>query len=145
MADQDGWVLSYARVVSCLRDIILLREGQWPDAAAFEQMGIMKKRAARHDAYFVNPCNLAAEIDARIERCGRDGLMAENYYSYRVSIRRLGFCFHLAPELVRRVIDLAIKYCADTERKRTPYKIWKFREEKAEEKARLKLQKRIKT
>jgi len=64
------------QVLWLLQNLGSLRDGYWPPEASNYTDSLIIKSGG-HKAPFVTPIDFAAEIEARLERCGLDGLILE--------------------------------------------------------------------
>jgi len=111
------------QVIFLVQNLTQLREGQWPaDPSASRHIGPDIKTQPSNKAPFETPCQFAAEIESRLERCGRDGIITINHLCYGQSEESLSAYFKCN---VSRSIDNVLEYCTGWARKRTPYWHWK--------------------
>ena len=105
-----------------IENIPELKSGYWPrhpDGSSYtEPQG--KKRVNPH-APFEIPEQFASEIEARLEHCGIDGLMAKLYYCYGESVNTIARHFRKSSGIISFRIDAALNFITGWERKRTRY------------------------
>lgn len=73
-------------------------------------------------AYFETPAGLAAEVDARLSKCGIDGLMVEARYCWEKSEESLAKCLGLPTPTVFQRIANALRFISGWERKQRSYR-----------------------
>jgi len=108
------------QVIWLLGILPLLRNGWWPESD--DCQGAHSRRA-----YFQTPIEIAIELDARLEKTGIDGAMAEGRYTLLKTHVALAQQYRMDEEIVRRRIERAIKYVSGWKRKRFSYKAFKNR------------------
>ena len=106
--DQVKWLLEI---------LPLLRNGWWPESE--DCQGAHSQRA-----YFQTPIEVAAELDARLEKTGIDGAMAEGRYTLSKPYESLAKQYNLGYDQVKRRIRRAIAYMSGWRRKIRTYKQW---------------------
>ncbi len=87
-----------------------LLAGRWPPEAS-NYIGIPGKKSS-HKAYFQTPIEYAAEIEIRLEKCGRDGLILEAIESWGKSEESMAKYFGLQVWSVRWKAKRALAYVA---------------------------------
>lgn len=129
---QRKW-FSLAEIRFCQRQIFFLlenlyqlREGYYPTES--NDTGYTDSPHSRvpikSHAYFENPCSLAAEVTARLKRCGRDRSLAEDRYCLSHSEDEIARKHNLDLDEVIWRIDSVVWYVTGWRRKATPYKRW---------------------
>lgn len=106
--DQVKWLLEI---------VPLLRNGWWPESE--DCQGGHSRRA-----YWQTPIEVAIELDARLEKTGLDGAMAEGRYTLAKSYESLSRQYNLDHEYVERRIRRVIVYMSGWRRKNRTYKQW---------------------
>ena len=104
-------------LLGCLYD---LREGMYvPEPVGGYEM-VRRKIQAR--AYFELPVILAAELDTRLEACGQDGMIVEEYYCKHTPLKNIALWIKLEMDDVDRRIQRALRYMASRERRERTYR-----------------------
>ena len=113
--EQVLWLISY---------LPLLKEGLYPPSphASGYTDALSSRRSRRHNAYFETPCQLAGEVEVRLSRCHRDGLLVEARYLWDKDDEYLCRCFDLTERELGRCIGRAIRYISGWKRKRRSYR-----------------------
>lgn len=109
------WLLGY---------LPTLREGIWPpnpkDTGYVDAPQGKNSRAAR-GGYFERACDIAAEVEKRLEACHLDGHLLEASYTWGKSEAELARVHGLTlPDFYRRV-NRALRYISGWRRKRRSY------------------------
>ena len=102
-----------------------IQAGRWPTDGATVEVSTAK---ARPQGYFEVPMEILAELEMRIERCGRHG----EIYLYRFigqhSARETMFWYHIGKDEVYRISKRVLRYIMGRERKTADYREWSKRE-----------------
>jgi hypothetical protein len=69
-------------------------------------------------------CELAAEVDMRIDRCGRDGILMRWHYCEGKSVKELAIVSHDQVDTVERRINNALSYICGRRGRHVTY--WEF-------------------
>ncbi len=96
---------------SCLwliQNLGTLQSGHWP-AEASNYMDIFMRRA-RSNGAFVTPVEYAAEIELRMEECGRDGLILEAIECWGKSDESMSRYFKMPIWSIRKRLKNALAY-----------------------------------
>ena len=104
-----------------------MREGNWlaePRGSGYTDAPGGKKTRSRHAAY-ETPCQVAAELDARLARCGLDRYLVEDCYTYGVDERELAGKLGLDVEDIGQRIGAALKYVSGWRRKQCSLREWR--------------------
>lgn len=110
-----------------IKNLPILIEGKYPpnpiDSGYFSSPlpRISKKGGKRH-SYFESPSTLAAEVEARLELCGQDGLILEAFFCWKKKPRFLCQAFNIDEHKLERRINSALAYISGWERKTRSYK-----------------------
>lgn len=99
------WILEYAA---------LLREGRWPVdpiPSGYLDLPIIRKKGGK-EGYFIKPVETIAEIEARLERCGTDGLILEAMESWGKTEESLANYFKMPVWSIRKRARRALAYVA---------------------------------
>ena len=105
-----------------LDNLVELKEGSWPnDPQDTGYLDLPRAQRVGTDAYFVTPVTIAAEIEVRLERCGKDGLLTRQCkalgWDELTLAELMGMGLHQIERRVRRVIN----YCSGYRRKQVTY------------------------
>ena len=92
-----------------IKHLVLLREGYWPPEASnyIDLPGTGSKKA-----YFETPIQYAAEIEARLEKCGLDGLILEAIECWEKSVASLANYFQKPEWVIYKRRKMALDYIA---------------------------------
>lgn len=98
-----------------------LRVGKYPTRPeGYSNFEIMTRAAG--NAGFTKPCELAGELESRLQQCAIDGLITEAYYCNELPIIRImWYCGQTETEVWNR-IGRCIRYCSGWKRKRLSYR-----------------------
>jgi hypothetical protein len=90
-----------------LRCLLQLRDGQYPtDPAGCIIEGFSPSRKAG----FIVPAELYAELTARLDMCGRDGIMTLLFFILDMDCYQLGRAFGMPAEAIARRIESVLSY-----------------------------------
>lgn len=118
---------SREQVLWLIRNLPALKEGYWPpEASSYIDIPIGKRTASRK-APFETPTEYAAEIEARLERAGIDGLILEAIECWDKSEQSLASYLRLPVDVISRRADTALGYISGWRRK---VSYWHFRHHK---------------
>ncbi|MBA7664172.1 hypothetical protein ES703_72227 [subsurface metagenome] len=96
--------------------------GRWPaEVSSYIDVPI-GKRAAGRKAPFITPVECAAEISARLEKCGKDGLILLAIECWGESDASLVNYFRMPAWSIRKRAKNALAYISGGERKRQSYR-----------------------
>ncbi|AQU06090.1 hypothetical protein [Dehalococcoides mccartyi] len=108
-----------------LKHLSLLREGIWP--ANHKESGYVGgNRTQRHSAFFETPCQIAAEIEARLNACGSDGFMVKALYAWGERPEIVAQAFKLDEFNMWKRVERVLKYVSGWKRKRNTFKNFVF-------------------
>lgn len=93
-----------------LRNLLELRQGVWPDPRPYDYMPSIQRRCRRVEAHFNNPCDAAGCVEARLDKCGRDGFIAKLSYAYGESDQYIAEKVKLKEKQVTKGVETAIRY-----------------------------------
>lgn len=103
-----------------------LREGHWPvdpDRSSSVDLPMIKKgKAGRRTAYFEVPASIAAEVEARLEKCGMDGLVLEAIECWEKTEASMAKYFGVPEWSIRKRAKNALRYISGWERRKQSYK-----------------------
>jgi hypothetical protein len=112
------WLLSW---------LPLLREGSWP--ANPQPTGYTETPRVQHSrslhASFETPCQIAAEVDARLARCGLDRYLLEDCFIWGMSEDELAGKLGIPVEDVSWRITSALNYISGWRRKLYSLQDWR--------------------
>ena len=102
-----------------------LQLGRWPTDGSSTDIKACKLKP---EAYFEIPCGILAELEMRIERCGRHGKI----YTYRFidghSVRETENHFRIGKDEVYRISRRVLKYIIGRNRRTADYRQWTRKE-----------------
>lgn len=116
--EQVKWLLAN------LYDLIC---GTWPPEPKDSGYTDTIQRTRSYKAPFVKACDIAGELEARINKTGRDGHFLRTHYCDCVGVDRIAILSGLGISQVERRINSALWYCVGWRRKRISYKEFKAR------------------
>lgn len=103
-----------------------LREGYWPANPAgsgYIDLPIVRKGGVRsHQAPFITAAEYAAEVEARLEKCGIDGLILLAIECWGESEASLGKYLRMPEWSIRKRAKNALRYISGFKRKRRTYR-----------------------
>ena len=96
-------------VLWLIKNLVMLREGYWPPEASnyIDLPGTGSKKA-----YFETPIQYAVEIQARLEKCGIDGLILEAMECWEKSAESLATYFQKPEWVIYKRRKMALDYIA---------------------------------
>ena len=93
-----------------------LGRGEWPDPYHSGYIDIPIK-GGRHKAAFETPVMLSAEINLRLKRCSRDGLVLMCYYYHQMTVEDISLLMREDTVDAYRKMKRALAYCRGKARK----------------------------
>jgi len=115
-------VFSFEQMEWLLKNLEELLVGRWPP----KPPGVaIAQGPSTHRAYFEVPCQMAAEVESRIDNAGVDGRLCVNYYTKDDSIKYLAKCFRCSMQDIDERIESAMRYVSGWRRKRIGYQEWR--------------------
>lgn len=110
-APREIW-FSRQQVLWLIRNLPTLREGYWPaEASSYIDIPIRKKTRSTQ-AYFETPIDYAVEIQARLEKCGLDGLILEAIEGWDKSVASMAAYLRKPEWSIRKRRKNALGYVA---------------------------------
>ncbi len=113
-------------VLWLIRNLSIISAGTWPPENRETGYSGSSKKQHSHSAYFEIPETIAGEMEARLSRCGLDGLALE--FVTRLSdgddvyvIQRIAIYQKRTFVQVKDGIKLALRYCSGHHRKHVSY------------------------
>ena len=103
---------TYKTALWLIQNLGSLRSGYWPPEASSYIDLPPGGKSGKHRAYFETPIGYAAEIEARMERCGTDGLILEAMESWGKTEESLANYFRMPMWSVRKRARRALAYVA---------------------------------
>lgn len=94
-----------------IQHLAMLEVGPWPPEAS-NYVDIQGRRRGKHKAPFETPADYYAEITARLERCGTDGLILEAIEAWGKTVPSLASYFQIPEWSVRKRRKNALGYVA---------------------------------
>ena len=67
---------------------------------------------------------IASEVEARLVRCGEDGKMTKDYYSYKLTPAQLALKYGCTVEEALRRVELCVNYISGEKRTDISYDDW---------------------
>lgn len=109
--EQIEWVLPFLHI---------LKEGEWVKNPIGQEEGEKRKplATARHEM----PCLIAAEIEMRLMRCGKDGLLVKAKFCWNEDVERFARHLNLDINSVDRRVNNTLNYVSGWKRKERSYK-----------------------
>lgn len=107
---QVKWILAH---------LGLLKAGYWPPDSTGRESVKTHKKTRR--AYFEVPVEIATEVEARLDRTGRDGLFCLTFYHGNISQDRIAQLERMPVEEVGKRISRVIRYISGWSRKERSY------------------------
>ena len=112
------------QVIWLLGHLPTLQEGIWPTRS--DESGYTDAPRVQHTRSTTGPhevpCQIAAELDARLERTAQDGVMLKLIYTYGEDVFQVAAQFHVTMGEVERRTGMALRYCSGWRRKRYDYR-----------------------
>lgn len=111
---------SKSQIKWLLGHLPMLSEGKYP----LKPVGYINcevRTENNGDAGYCRPCEISAEIKARIEQCGEDGLITLAYYTWGMSIIELMHYVHKTETLTWYKITRCLRYISGKTRKNYSY------------------------
>ena len=123
--------LTRADIKWTLRHLLTLRIGDWPDPE-WNETASFGNKAPAFQAKFIGPCELAGEVERRLNACGLDGFLVKQCYAWGETVNYLSIVLNLSPSEINRGIAETMAYISGKWPKQTGYKAYKShrREEK---------------
>lgn len=120
-------IFSYTKpqVIYVLENLEILKGGNWPDVISSLIKPQKHKQIIPH-AYFENPCAIAGEIEARINKCGDDGDKAKAFYCDGDSYEKISKLSRMPENEVKHRIKRVLNYCKGRQRKIANYNEWVY-------------------
>jgi len=118
-------------IIWLLKHSFGIRAGNWPPKHT--ETGYIKggrKPRVKPEAYFEKPCQVIAELEARLQCCGQDGMFLWACYSFdhddiaEICSLMAGF-LNLTPGQVWARARKALAYCTGRDRRDIPYSTFK--------------------
>jgi len=107
-------------------NILLLREGIWPDIPTSEYTEIPGGQSINRHAHFETACLVAAEAEARANMCETDGVLLEDKYVRGKDDRQISQERHMYLDDVSNRIRKVLGYSASGRKRRSAsYSEWK--------------------
>ena len=102
------------QVLWLLHNLGSLRDGHWPPEASsyIDIFDITGKKSGRHKAPFVTPIEYAAEIEARLEKAGLDGLILEAIECCDKSVASMASYLRMPEWAIEKRCNWALSYIA---------------------------------
>lgn len=111
-----------------IRHLATLKEGRYPPdpvgSSSYVDTGL-GKRTVRSRAPFENAELIAGEVEARLERCGLDGLILKALTLWEETPEYLAKCLGKPVWSIIERRASALKYISGWRRKRSDYKTWR--------------------
>lgn len=111
-----------------IKHLELLREGVYPPDpyhSGYTDTPMPKKRKGKSSrAYFETPCQLAAEVERRLENSGLDGLLPQLLYTYNWSEEILAKYYRIPVEEVKHRAEAVLWHISGWNYKARPYRRW---------------------
>ena len=111
-----------------IKHLELLREGVYPHdpyhSGYTDEPMPKKRRRTSHHAYFETPCQLASEVERRLENCGLDGIMLLLLYTYNWSEEIIAKYYRISVEEVKFRAEAVLKHISGWNYKARPYRRW---------------------
>jgi len=109
-----------------LEHLELLKEGVWPpDPRGTGYTDAPARGSVNRHAPFETPCQIAAEVEARLAKCGLDRYLVEDRYIRKIPEDVLAQRLCMAEREVCRRINSALSYITGRRRKQYSYKEFK--------------------
>ncbi|AGG07959.1 hypothetical protein [Dehalococcoides mccartyi] len=105
----------------------LLIEGKWPPEPSnwANNSEVCKRSRSRH-ASFEKPCQVAAEIESRLNACGSDGFIVKALYVWGEKPEIVANAFNQNEFIMWKRVDRVLKYVSGWKRKRNTFKNFVF-------------------
>jgi hypothetical protein len=102
-----------------------LREGKWPPRpeGAPNPNEMRAKRVYAHAPY-ESPCQIAAEVEIRLEAVGMDGILVKAFYCWGEPVDILAKYFNTDKDNISKRISRALRYISGWKRKSYLYYNW---------------------
>jgi hypothetical protein len=110
--EQVSWLLS---------NIEILKEGRWPDSI-FGSVTLRQRSSGW--AFFETPAGLAATLEMRLEKCGRDGCLTKLVLCHGEGEYAISSMWGIPVDEMRRRINSVVNYCSGKKPKETPYRFY---------------------
>jgi len=111
-------------MIFLIKHLPLLQEGRYPPdpiGTGYVDAPIVR-RGTKHKSYFEAPAQLAAELEARLEQCGQDGLILEAVVCWGKTTEYLMRAFNCDERKLAKRINSALAYISGWKRKQSSYK-----------------------
>jgi len=116
-----------------LQNISSISEGRYPPppASGYTDLGTSIQVSPRPGAKFTRVVEISAELTARLNKAGIDGVITLLHYEDGVSLERmahlLGYIWHrpIGEGAIKRRIHRAIRYCVGEDRREESYYQWR--------------------
>ena len=93
-------------VIWVLSNLLTLKAGYWPDP----DWSTNGRRPRRFKAQFVGPCELAAEVEMRLLKCGVDGFLTKQRIAWGESYRYMEQQIGIDRDRAARGVSKALSY-----------------------------------
>ena len=114
----------YAQITWILRNINMVREGEWPDipdkVSGYIDPQIVAK-SGEYEAYTETIAAIAGTIERRLAKSVVDGFMAYLHFTAVLSYPEIGRGFHLSGDEVYKRVTRAMKYCVGKKEKQNAF------------------------
>lgn len=122
----DKITFHHRQILFLIKNLPQLREGCWPANPAgsgYIDLPMVKKGKTRsHKSYFEIPTGIATEVEARLEKCGIDGLLLEAIECWGKSEQSLAKHLGMPVWSIRKRANNALRYVSGLNRKNQSYK-----------------------
>jgi len=116
---------SRAQMLYFIKNWTSLYDGIWPlDPVGSGYIDVLRRRGKGNPAKspFAIACEMASEIDIRLNKCGFDGMLVKPHYCLNESMERLAKFAHCSPERIKQKINDVLDYVSGEWPKRRSYK-----------------------
>jgi hypothetical protein len=114
---------THEQVKFLLQNLSMLRSGQYPKQPVGYNL-CDSFNPNKGNAAFTKSCEVAGEIDTRLQNCAIDGLITEAYFCNELPIIRIMYYCDQTEEEIWNRIDRCIRYCSGMKRKKQNYRNW---------------------